>query len=170
MDNVIQKLKELVSETLKEKGYELVDLKYGKKGGNWFLQIFVDKVSKSGMDDPQGKECGITIKDCKIISEFLGYTLDRNPELIGVDYNLEVSSPGLNRELKTEEDFNKSTGKSVKIKLYKPIENYRIWRGRILYAENGKVIIEDVENQQRVVNIENIIRACLEIRFTELTL
>lgn len=161
MDNVTQKLKEIVNETLKEKGYELIDLKYGKRGNNRFLQIFVDKFNT--LENFQSKECSITIKDCKIISEFLGYNLDRNPELIEQPYNLEVSSPGLDRELKTEDDFNKYSSRSIKVKLYKPIDNYRIWKGNIIYAENGQVIFEDEKNYRRIVDIENIVKANLEV-------
>ena len=133
-------------------GYELVDLKYYKRGTEWILQVFADK------------EGGINITDCENISRKLDYEFERHPELGGSLYCIEVSSPGLERQLKSEKDFNKAAGKPVKVKFYSFFENNKVWEGTILKAENGKLYFIDEKGVERVVNIENIADAKLEVK------
>lgn len=149
--SVTQELTEIVKKETEEAGYEFVDLKYGKRGQSWFLQVFADK------------EDGITLYDCEQLSKKLEYELDRHPELLKHSYRLEVSSPGLDRPLKNESDFNKFKGKKVNFKFYGPFENYRNWTGKVIEAKDGKVIFEDEEGQKRVAEIEKIAKAKLKV-------
>jgi len=152
MVSVTQKITEIVKNQVENLGYEFVDLNYGKRGKTWYLQIFVDK------------ENGIKIDDCAKISQELGYELDRHPDLLTHTYQLEVSSPGLDRLLKTENDFIKYKGRNIKIKLYNPLENYRMWQGRIIDFREGKLVFEDKEGKQRAVELDNIASANLEVK------
>lgn len=150
MISMMQKLKEIIKKGVEEKGCEVVDIKYSKRGRRWFLQVFVDK------------ESGIGVSDCAVLSEYISYELDRHPDLLDHSYQLEVSSPGLDRPLKTEDDFKKFRGRLIKINLYTPLDNYRSWVGRIMQFENGKLTFEDNDARHRIINIDNIARANLE--------
>ncbi|MGM0442241.1 MAG: ribosome maturation factor RimP [Elusimicrobiota bacterium] len=149
--SITKELTEIVKEVTEDAGYEFVDLKYGKRGQRWFLQVFADK------------EGGIVLYDCEKLSKKLAYELDRHPDLLKHSYRLEVSSPGLDRPLKTEKDFNKFKGKSAKFNFYGPFEEQRSWTGKIIEAKNGKVTFEDKEGQKRVADIEKIAKAKLEV-------
>ena len=77
------------------KGFELVDVEWGKEGANWYLRAYIDK------------ENGITVDDCEEVSRALSDLLDEE-DFISENYILEVSSPGLDRPLKKEKDFAKA--------------------------------------------------------------
>lgn len=96
----------LVMPIIEEGNFELVDVEYVKEGANWYLRVYADK------------EGGINIDDCVAISRALEVKLDEK-DVIPDAYILEVSSPGLGRQLKKERDYKRSLGKEVEIKLYK---------------------------------------------------
>ena len=89
---------------------ELVDVEYVKEGSDYYLRIYADK------------EGGITIGDCEIVNRAMSDLLDAD-DFIKDAYILEVSSPGLTRPLKKENDFKRSIGKIVEIKTYTKIDN-----------------------------------------------
>jgi ribosome maturation factor RimP len=150
--SITQKITDIIKSQIEEIGYEFVDLKYGKQGSSWKLQIFADK------------ENGLTIDDCKKISETVSYELDRHPDLLKHAYSLEVSSPGLTRQLKKETDFKKYIGKYVKINLYKAVDNNKVFEGKIVDAANGIVIIENEKGINEEFNIDDIAKANLEVK------
>ena len=114
---------------LEEMGYELVDVEYISSYGRWILRLFVDK------------EGGVTIGDCANISEELGDLIEVK-EFIRHEYNLEVSSPGLDRPLKKEKDLSLALGKKVKVRMAVPLEGRRNFTGRLLRYEDGILHLE----------------------------
>lgn len=100
---------ELVTPIVEEHGFFLWDVVYEKEGADFYLRVYVDK------------EGGITIDDCVLVSRALEAKLDEADKIKDA-YILEVSSPGLTRPLKRENDFRHSIGRMVDIKFYKPIE------------------------------------------------
>lgn len=120
---VIEITTELVNPILEEKNLELVDMEYVKEGKNWFLRVYIDK------------EGGIDIVECGEVSEQLSEKLDE-ADPIKEAYFLEVSSPGVEKPLKTLEDFKKNIGNNVFVKLYEKIDGekkhmkvfYKMWR------------------------------------------
>lgn len=100
---------QLITPLVKKNSFELVDVEYVKEGANWYLRAYIDK------------EGGITVDDCEIVSRELSDLLDKE-DFIPDAYILEVSSPGLGRQLKKEKDFKRSLGEEVEVKLYKGIE------------------------------------------------
>jgi len=107
-----QRTEALLEPMVQEHNFELVDVEYVREGSNWFLRVFLDK------------EGGITIDDCELISRALSEKLDKE-DYIDESYILEVSSPGLGRQLKKEKDFKRSIGEEVEVKLYKGIKMQR---------------------------------------------
>ena len=103
------KTEALLQPLMEENNFELVDVEYVKEGGNYYLRAYIDK------------EGGITSNDCELISRALSDILDEK-DFIPDAYILEVSSPGLGRQLKKDKDFKRSLGEEVEIKLYKPME------------------------------------------------
>lgn len=106
--NISHKIRDLIKPEVESQGMELVDVEY-KMGPKQFLRILVDK---SG---------GVTHSDCGKISSKISEVLDME-DIIDSKYVLEVSSPGLNRPLKSEADFKRNKGNLVKISLLAPLE------------------------------------------------
>lgn len=104
--------------------FELVEIEYKKEGGDWYLRIYIDK------------EGGITIDDCQAVSEEVSDLLDK-ADPINNSYIFEVSSPGIERPIKTERDFEKAIGKLVEVKLFAPIDGKKVIEGILSsYSEN----------------------------------
>lgn len=113
--------------------FELVDVEFLKEGTNWYLRIYIDKPN------------GITIDDCKTVSEELSEKLDKE-DPIQQSYFLEVSSPGLDRPLKKERDFEKYKGEIVEVKLFESIEGKKIFEGELVGLIDNKVVIKTEKN------------------------
>ena len=120
IETVVEKLGNQVAAAL---NYELVDVEYRKEGPDWVLRCFIDK------------ENGVGIEDCQRFSEALDRVLDEADPIPG-KYLLEVSSPGLERPLKKDEDFTRFAGKAIEVKLNKPINNQRTYRGELMGVVN----------------------------------
>jgi len=139
----------ILEPVLKEMGYELVDLNF-KKEKNWILRIFIDN------------DNGITLDDCEKASRFIGDILDGN-NLINTHYNLELSSPGINRPLTREEDFIKYAGKKVFIQLKEQYINRKNFKGIIKGIIENNVEIEENESNTYNIPLNLIFKARLDI-------
>ena len=91
---------DLIEPTLRKNEIELVDVEYKKVGGNWILRVFIEKNQ------------GVTVYDCQKLSRLIEDLIEVH-ELISAPYILEVSSPGLDRPLKKEQDFLRNKGKII---------------------------------------------------------
>jgi ribosome maturation factor RimP len=127
-----KKTEDLLLPLLEENNFELVDVEYVKEGSNWFLRAYIDK------------EGGITVDDCELISRALSDLLDVH-DYIPDSYILEVSSPGLGRQLKKERDFQRSLGEEVDVKLYKAVEKQKEFTG-LLHAFDEETITIELED------------------------
>lgn len=132
-----QKTEKLLEPILSANHFELYDVEYVKEGGNWFLRAYIDK------------ENGITVDDCELVSRALSDLLDKN-DFISDSYILEVSSPGLGRQLKRDKHFEKSIGEEVEIKLFKAINKKKEFTG-ILKAFDSNTITVELEDHTELV-------------------
>lgn len=120
---------DLAEPIAREKGCFIYDVEYVKEGGFWFLRIYADA------------ESGISLDECEEISRTLSGKLDET-DPIKQNYYLEVSSPGLERKLKTEEHFRRYIGETIDIKLYKAMDG----------AKQLTAVLEGFEDQTMTVN------------------
>ncbi len=124
-----QKTEQLLEPLLKENQFELVDVEYVKEGTSWYLRAYIDKPG------------GITIDDCELISRALSDLLDRE-DFIDDSYILEISSPGLERPLKKDKDFDRSIGEQVEIKTYRPLNGSKEITGTLKGYDKDTVTID----------------------------
>lgn len=124
----IEAIEKLIVPLLEQEEAELVDLQYRREGAQMVLRVFLDKKG------------GISLADCEYLSDRLGSLLDEAGAIAGA-YVLEVSSPGIDRVLKKENDFQRFSGKRVKVVLKIPQDGRRNFKGRLLGFENGKVLV-----------------------------
>lgn len=125
--DTVRAIAEPVIETLNA-GIELIEVEYVKEGADWYLRLYIDK---------QG---GVTLDDCQLVSEALNDLLDEADPIKG-KYIFEVSSPGIDRPLKTDKDFERYRGEDMEIHLYAPVENSKIFTGKLKCRENGEIVI-----------------------------
>lgn len=153
---VTETVEELVIPILDELALELVEVEYVKEGRSWFLRVYIDK------------ETGVDIEDCGTVSEKLGEKLDET-DPIPQNYFLEVSSPGAERPLKKEQDFQKALGKNVYIKTYEPIFDEKEFEGTLTSFDGNEVTIEmKIKTRKKTVVIpfEKVAKARLAVTFS----
>lgn len=132
---VIEKVEALVEPILEDLNMELVDLEYRREQRGWVLRLFIDQ------------EGGVNLDDCANVSREVSAILDVD-DVVPNAYHLEVSSPGLNRPLKKEKDFERFAGRLVKIKMSFPIDpdgrglERKTFTGILKGLEEGKVLVE----------------------------
>lgn len=114
-----------------------MDVEYVKEGSDYYLRVYADK------------EGGITINDCEIVNRALGDLLDKD-DYIDDAYILEVSSPGLTRPLKKENDFKRSIGKIVEIKTFAKVNGAKEFEG-ILKAYDADTVTIEFEDETEIV-------------------
>jgi len=112
------------------------------------------------------KPGGVTLEDCAQVSRDVEAILDRD-DFIPTSYVLEVSSPGIERELYVLSDFERFSGSNVRVKTNRPIGGQRNFSGTILGVKDGEIELEDRTNGQVRIPFEAITKANLIVDVTE---
>ena len=157
MANVVDIVTGLVNPILDELTFELVDIEYVKEGKNWFLRVFIDK------------EGGIDINECALVSEKLGEKLDTvEPDPIPQAYFLEVSSPGAERPLKKEADYEQAIGEYINISFYQAVNGEKQYQGFLEKLDKETLTLRvKIKTQEKTMEFERkiIAKARLAIQF-----
>lgn len=127
--SIADTLKEKFKSNVEELGYELVDVEYVKENSENYLRFFI-----------YNKD-GTTIDDCERCSLMLDPILDEL-DLIKDFYYLEVSTPDLNRPLKTDDDLRRNLGVILDVSLYRKIEGKKEYRGKLISYNNENIVLE----------------------------
>lgn len=155
--DVVGRVTELLQPILDEMGLELVELEFRKVGRGYLLRVFIDKPG------------GVNLDDCADLSHELSVQLDVEDCIPG-RYNLEVSSPGLNRPLKSERDFVRYQGQLAVIKTTELLADAKGSRrktflGTLQGLEDGNVVILLKEGPLASIPLDKISKAHLEFEF-----
>jgi ribosome maturation factor RimP len=130
-EGVLEQIRGLAETLARESGLELVDLEFRREGQGWILRLFIDKPG------------GVTLDDCAAVSRELGDQIDVE-DLIPLRYTLEVSSPGLDRPLKKEDDFLKHLGQLIQLTTSAPLTGQSFFRGKLMdYQKDGLLHLAD---------------------------
>ncbi|MFC3900577.1 ribosome maturation factor RimP [Aliicoccus persicus] len=129
MNQIEQNIADHVKPEFETLGYLLVDVEYKKEGKDFFLRLFIDKNG------------GVTIEDCVRASEAISEKLDEW-DLISGAYFLDVSSPGAERPIKTEEDLQTTLNNGIYVKTYQQIGSEKEWTGVLTGYDEDTVTIE----------------------------
>ena len=127
----------LVTPTVTELGYELVEVEFAKETVGWVLTLYID--SKDG----------ITLDDCEKVSRAMDPILDE-ADPIEQAYYLSVSSLGLDRPIKKDRDFERNLGELVTVKLYAPVEKKKEFTGTLLSYDADSFTIRCKENDSEL--------------------
>jgi ribosome maturation factor RimP len=145
-----ERVRQLVRQVVEGQGYELVEVEFKGTGKSSVLRIFIDKAD------------GISHRDCELVSEQVGTVLEVE-DLIPSSYTLEVSSPGLDRKLVKESDYTRFDGKLARIQTRIPLNQQKIFRGRLQGLYSGKVRLELLKGDLLDIPLDVIQEARLEI-------
>ena len=133
-------------------GYEVVDIEFRSNPKDGLLRIYIDQ------------EKGIVLEDCTAVSRQISAMLDVEDPIPG-HFNLEVSSPGLDRPLRKEEDFERFVGRAVKIKMSMPsIEGQRNFTGKLLGLKDNEIMLE-IDGETHYLALGGIEKAHLVPKF-----
>jgi len=146
---------DMLQEFLQQEGYELYNMEFIKEGRDWFLRVYLDKVSGEGY---------IGTEDCEKVSRYLSEKLDEE-DPIEQNYYLEVSSPGMDRPLLKREHYERYTGSEVEIKLYKGKDGTKNIAGVLNGLEGDIVTVTDHDNKEWKLELSEIAKANLAVVF-----
>ena len=150
-DVINKRVEEVVLPVLGELGLELVEVQYRREQNGWVLRLTIDKPD------------GVNLDDCAVASRELSQLLDIE-DFIDQAYNLEVSSPGLDRPLKSMTDFQRFIGRKAKIKTIEPIAGEHVFIGNIQQTEGESIVLE-VGHREVVIPFLQVSKARLEVEF-----
>ena len=148
---IVERVRAIADPLLVNEGMELVEVDYRREARGWVLRLTIDK------------EGGVTLDDCGRVSQQVGRELDVE-DFISAPYVLEVSSPGLNRPLRSEKDFIKHCNRLIKLRTVDPINSRQQFKGKLLGVSNNQI---ELEMEEGIVQIPlaKIAKANLEIEF-----
>ena len=139
-------------------GFDLVELQSAREGGGWILRIFIDRPYRPDDGprlpgavsiDPLFEQPGVGFDECARVSQDVSAALDV-ADLIPHAYALEVSSPGLERPLRREQDFRRFAGAEIRVRTIEPVEGRRNFSGTLAGADAGVVEVECDGHRYRV--------------------
>ncbi len=136
----------IVSELLVGSELELVAVEYVREK-DWYLRVFIDK------------DGGVELDDCQDVSTRLEEILDEK-DLIKGSYILEVSSPGLDRELKRDKDYQREMGKAIDVSLFAPLDGFKVVTGELKAYDGISLTVDD-----KVIPMDKVAQVRLHIDF-----
>jgi ribosome maturation factor RimP len=142
------RITELAEKTASSMSLEVVLVELKNEGGRQVLRVFLDQPA------------GITLGDCERFSKRFAVTLDVE-DWIPFAYVLEVSSPGVNRPLVKEADFQRFIGSTARVRTRNPIAGQKNFKGRIVGADEGRVTIEDAPDKLVTIEVADVEKANL---------
>ncbi len=154
-------IKELVSQLigdfLADNELELYNTEFKKEGRDWYLRVYIDKAAAS-------EEMYVSTDDCEKVSRYLSDRLDEE-DPIEQNYYLEVSSPGLDRQLYEQKDFDRFTGSVVDVKLYKSVGGRKEYQGVLEGLKDGVVMITAEGDQHYEFPMDQVAKVNLAVIF-----
>ena len=157
LSSVVETVTDLVTPILQDHDFYLYDLELVKEGKSWYLRVYIDK------------DGGITLEDCALVSDELSEALDNvEPDPIPQAYFLEVSSPGAERPLKKEEDYQRAIDHYIHISLYQQINGQKVYEGTLTQWSDKEITLDYLDktrHRQITIDRQKIAQARLAIKF-----
>ena len=156
MATIVELVTDVVSPLI-QAPFELVDVTYEKMGGDYILSVLVDK--------PEG----ITVEDTADLTEIISPALDSiKPDPFPENYFLEVSSPGLERPLKTPESLAAAVGSYINVSLYKAIDKVKVFEGDLISFDGEELVMTYLDKTREktvIIPYQTVAKARLAVKF-----
>ncbi len=186
---ITELIEEITADFLAQNGLELYNSEFVKEGRDWFLRVYIDKTAEAAeaakaaaakaaaeaeaKTETEATEAEavqaelsqyVSTDDCEKVSRFLSGELDRL-DPIEQNYYLEVSSPGMDRALLKDKDFERFAGEIVDISLYKAVDGKKAFQGKLIGIENGNIVITDEKDKRTEFPREQVAKTKLAVIF-----
>ena len=132
MTSLEKKVEDLVKPIIENLGYKVYDVMYQKEGKGNYLRIFIDS------------DKGIDLNDCEKVNDSITDILDEK-DYIKAQYFLEISSPGLERNLRRDEQFLANINKKIEVHLYNSINNKKIITGILNECNDNNIVVNNIK-------------------------
>jgi ribosome maturation factor RimP len=147
---ITARVTEIATRAAAPEGIEIVETQLLGSGNQRVLRIFIDKPS------------GVTHADCEYMSVQVGTVLDMEDVIPDGRYTLEVSSPGLERPLRSAADFSRFAGQKAKIVLRQPVDGKTVWIGVIGGCSDGRISVDEGEGKTVTLPLDQVRKAHLK--------
>jgi len=151
-ETIRQSIVEIVEPLLQRQGFELVELQLQQQKGQWLIRVFADIAG------------GISLEDCQRLSREIGQMLEAE-DLIPSPYVLEVSSPGLDRPLRTVQDFRRQYRHMVTVFLHTPLKGKATYTGRVAAVAEAHLVLHMPPDTPCEIPLTHIDHGIVEIEF-----
>ncbi len=153
MSNLPERVEQEIGKICESEGLELVHIDYRKQGRGYLLRIDIDK------------EGGVTLEDCSLVSQQVSTYLDVD-DVVPVEYELQVSSPGLDRKFYKDSDYEKFKGRLIRVKTSKAVRGLHVIVGRLKDFDGRKIVVTDPvmkKDADYEINLTDIKETRLEV-------
>jgi ribosome maturation factor RimP len=166
---LIDRIRAVAERVARSYNLEIFDVQFRREPVGWMLRVFVDVPFDSGAPWPDEAErrrpdASPTINDLEQVSRDLSAVLDVE-ETIDHSYTLEVSSPGLDRPLRSEADYRRFAGRLAKVVVSKPVDRQTHFEGRLGGVEDDSIVMETTPGKRQLIPLALVTRARLEVEF-----
>ena len=155
----LEQIRAIAERVARSHGLEIWDIVSRRETTGQIVRVFIDRPGPAAT-----AEESVSIEDCEQVSREIGTILDVDDPL-PFAYTLEVSSPGLNRPLRGEQDYRRFAGRLAKIVVSEAVDNQKAFEGRLRGVEDGTVLLEGPKARMHRLPLRLITRARLEVEF-----
>jgi len=167
---LIERIRAVAERVARSYNLEIFDIQFRREPVGWMLRVFVDvpfDADAPWADEAERRsraDASPTIKDLEHISRDMSAILDVE-ETIDHSYTLEVSSPGLDRPLRTAAEYRRFAGRLAKIVVSRPVDRQTHFEGRLGGFEDGSIVMETTPGKRQLIPLSLVTRARLEVEF-----
>jgi ribosome maturation factor RimP len=155
----LEQIRAIAERVARSHGLEIWDIVSRRETTGQIVRVFIDRPGPAAT-----AEESVSIEDCEQVSREIGTILDVDDPL-PFAYTLEVSSPGLDRPLRGEQDYRRFAGRLAKIVVSEAVDNQKAFEGRLRGVEDGTVLLEGPKARMHRLPLRLITRARLEVEF-----
>lgn len=157
--DVVEQVRTVAARVAASYGLDIFDVQFRREAAGMVLRVQIDRPGPAST-----AEDSVSVEDCAAISRDLSAVLDVE-DIVPTAYTLEVSSPGLDRPLRSADDFRRFAGRRAKLVMREAVDGQTFFKGRLGGVEDGRVVIDTEDRRRHLVPIGIITRANLEVEF-----
>jgi ribosome maturation factor RimP len=157
--DVVEQVRAVAARVAASHGLDLFDVQFRREASGMVLRVQIDRPGPAA-----SAEDSVSVEDCAAVSRDLSAVLDVE-DIVSTAYTLEVSSPGLDRPLRTADDYRRFAGRRAKLVMREAVDGQTFFKGRLGGVEDGRVVIDAEDRRRHLVPIGMITRANLEVEF-----
>src|SRR5436853_6286922 len=157
--DVVERVREMAARVAGTHGLQIFDVQFRREGPGMVLRVRLDRPGPSAT-----AEESVSVEDCARVSRDLSAVLDVE-DIVPVAYTLEVSSPGLDRPLRSADDYRRFSGRRAKLVMREAVDGQKYFKGRLGGVDDEAVLIDAEDGRRHRVPIGVITRANLEVEF-----